>query len=202
MLPRGHIDLGPQHARAVGELAGPHAAEQVEVLIHATVPERTVPARLRQRAAGRPHLLLALVVDIGLAGLDEVLAPAVERLEVVGRVIEVLAPVEAEPLHVALDGVDVLLLLPGRVGVVEAQVAAAAELLGDAEVEADRLGVADMQVAVGLRRKARHHALVPARLQVRLHDVADEILPRLACRRARLPPYPRPAFEIGDPGRA
>jgi hypothetical protein len=40
-----------------------------------------------------------------------------------------LAPVEAQPAHVALDGVDVLLLLLGRIGVVEAQVAAPAELL-------------------------------------------------------------------------
>ena len=68
------------------------------------------------------------------------------------------------------------------IGVVEAQVAAAAELLGDAEVEADRLGVADVQVAVGLGRKARHHARVPAGIEVGLHDVADEVLPGLARR--------------------
>ena len=81
--------------------------------------------------------------------------PVVELLEVVGRVVEVLAPVEAEPAHVLLDGVDVLLLLLGRVRVVEAEVAAAAELLGDAEVQADRLRVAEVQVAVRLRREAR-----------------------------------------------
>ena len=74
-----------------------------------------------------------------------------------------LAPIEAEPAHVALDGVDIFLLLLGRVGVVEAQVAVAAELLGDAEIEADRLGVADMEIAVRLRRKAGDDALVPAR---------------------------------------
>jgi hypothetical protein len=40
-------------------------------------------------------------------------------------------PVEAEPAHVVLDGElrDVLGVFLGRVGVVEAQVAAAAELL-------------------------------------------------------------------------
>ena len=88
-----------------------------------------------------------------------------------------LAPVEAEPAHVALDGVDILLLFLGRVGVVEAQVAAAAELLGDAEVEADRLGVADVQVAVRLGRKAGHHRRVPLGVEVGLDDVADEIAP-------------------------
>ena len=41
-----------------------------------------------------------------------------------------LAPVEAQPAHVALDGIDVLLLLLGRVRVVEAQVAAPADSFG------------------------------------------------------------------------
>ena len=62
------------------------------------------------------------------------------------------------------------------IGVVEAQVALAAELGGEAEVEADRLGVADVQVAVGLGREARvHAAAVLVGLQVFEDDVADEI---------------------------
>src|SRR5262245_20961647 len=60
--------------------------------------------------------------------------------------------------------------------------AAAAKLLGDAEVEADRLGVADVQVAIGLGREARNNALVSAGLEVRQHDIADEVLARLAGR--------------------
>ena len=51
-------------------------------------------------------------------------------------------------------------LFLARVGVVEAQVAQAAELLGDAEVQADRLGVADVQIAVRLGREAGVHAAV------------------------------------------
>ena len=86
-----------------------------------------------------------------------------------------LAPIEAEPAHVALDGVDIFLLFLGRVGVVEAQVAAAAEFLGDAEIEADRLGVADMQIAVRLRRKAGHHLVDAPGVEIGLDDVADEI---------------------------
>src|SRR5262249_44273200 len=44
-----------------------------------------------------------------------------------------------------------------RVGIVEAQIARSAGLLGDAEVQADRLGVADVQIAVRFGRKARRH---------------------------------------------
>ena len=106
------------------------------------------------------------VVDVGLALPDQLHGPVVELLEVVRGVVEVLAPVEAEPAHVALDRVDVLDVLLGRVGVVEAQVAARRRSSrGEAEVEADRLGVADVQVAVRLGREARDHATAesPAR---------------------------------------
>ncbi len=60
----------------------------------------------------------------------------------------------AEPLHGVADGVDVFLVFLLGVGVVEAQVAHAAVFLGQLEVEPDALGVADVQVAVGLGRKA------------------------------------------------
>ncbi len=92
-------------------------------------------------------------------------------------------PVEAEPAHVALDGVDIFLLLLHRIGIVETQVAAAAELLRHPEIEADRLGVADMQIAVRLRRKAGHHRAVAFRIQIGLDDIADEIAPRFRYRR-------------------
>src|SRR5262249_24342288 len=87
---RRHVDPGAQHAGAVLELTAAHAAEEVEVLLHAPPPERAVPARLGERAAVLPHLLLALVVDVGLAGADQHLRPVVELLEIVRGVEEVL----------------------------------------------------------------------------------------------------------------
>jgi hypothetical protein len=68
--------------------------------------------------------------------------------------VEAGFPVEAQPLHGVDDGVDVLLLFLLGVGVVEAQVADAAVVARQAEVQADALGVADVQVAVGLGREA------------------------------------------------
>jgi hypothetical protein len=133
---------------------GAHAREEVDALLGRPVAPRAVAAGLGERAAVLADLVGREVVHVGLAGLDEVDRPLVELLEVVRRVVEVLAPVEPQPADVGLDGVDELLLFLHRVGVVEAQVAAAAELAGDAEVEADRLGVADVQVAVRLRGEA------------------------------------------------
>ena len=115
------------------------------------------------------------VVDVRLAGLDQVDGPVVELVEVVGGVVEMLAPVEAEPADVFLDRVDVLLLFLDRVGVVEAQVAASAELLRDPEVERDRLGVTDVEVSVRLGREACDDLRDPALAHVGGDDLADEV---------------------------
>src|SRR6185312_14463462 len=159
----------------VGELAGAHAAEEIEILGDAPPAKRAVAAGLAQRAAHAAHLFDWEIVDIGQALADQMLGPVVELLEIIRGEIEMLVPIKTEPAHVALDGVDVFLLLLGRVGVVEAQMAAAAEFLRHAEIEADRLGVADMEIAVGLRRKARDDAVATAGVEITLDDVADEI---------------------------
>src|SRR5215469_878062 len=96
---------------------------------------------------------------------------------------DLLTELERVLPHIALDGVDVFLLLLRRIGVVEAQMTAAAELLRDAEIEADRLGVANVQIAVGLRRKAGHHGVALCG-EIRLDDIADEIPPHLRYRRS------------------
>ena len=115
------------------------------------------------------------VVDVRLAGLDEMDGPLVELVEVVGREVEMLAPVEPEPANIRFDRVDVLLLFLDRVRVVEPQMTATTELGSDAEVEADRFRVPDVQVAVRLRREACDDRLVPAFAQVSRDDVADEV---------------------------
>ena len=56
-------------------------------------------------------------------------------------------------MDILLNGLDKLVVLLRRVRVVHAQVADAAEFLGRAEVDAQCLAVADVQVAVRLRRE-------------------------------------------------
>ena len=88
------------------------------------------------------------------------LGPLVKLFEIVGCMMEMRAPIVTEPVHVGLYGVDVFLLLPGRIGVVEAQAAVAAEFVSDAEIETDGLGVANVEVAVRLGREAAHNRFV------------------------------------------
>ncbi len=72
---RGHVDPGAQHARPVGELALPHPLEEVEVLLDRPVAPRAVPAGLGERAAVLADLVGGEVVDVGLAGPDQVDGP-------------------------------------------------------------------------------------------------------------------------------
>ena len=94
-------------------------------------------------------------------------------------VLFAVAPVKAHPAHALENGVDVLLVLLDRVGVVKAHVAVAAVVLGKPEVEADALDVPDVQIAVGLRREpgVDGHALELTTLgDVLVNEIMDEVL--------------------------
>jgi hypothetical protein len=92
-------------------------------------------------------------VHVGLAGPDELDGKIEELFEIIRGIVQAVIPVESHPADIIHDGVHVLHLLFGGVGVVEAQVAGAVVGLGDPEVQADGFGVADVQVAVGFRGK-------------------------------------------------
>src|ERR1700677_4647279 len=178
----GHVDLGAQHARAVRELAGLHAAEQVEILLDRAVAERRVLAGLGQGAAIDADVGLRLVVDIGEAALDQSLRPFIKPIEVVRGVTRLNGPIVAKPTHISLDGVNILLLFLGRIGIVKAQVAVAQKFLRNAEIERYRLSMADMEVAVWFRRESGHDFFVFAGSEIRGDNVANKVAPFL-CRR-------------------
>ena len=148
----GQVDLGPQGHGTVGELPCPHPGEQIQALLH-----RTVPVGRRGRNADvspvGPELLGRQFAHIGKTLFDKAHRLTVILLKIVGAVEEAVTPVEAKPVDVLLDGLHELLVLFGRVGVIHPQVAQSAELLSGAEVDGQGLAVADMQIAVGLRRK-------------------------------------------------
>ena len=140
---------------AVGELARAHAAEEVEVLADRARAVRTVPARLGERASIVTNLVGGQAVDVREARRDELLGALIQLFEIVRREVQPVVPREPQPPDVVLDRLDVLDVLGNGIGVVEAQVAGAAEIACDAEVQANRLGMADVQVPVGLGRKPR-----------------------------------------------
>ena len=173
----GQVDFCAQRAAALGELAVFHALEQVEVFLDGAVAVRAYGG-LADIAAELAELLGRQVADVGKALLDQFDGKLVVLFKVIRAVEEAVAPVEAQPVNVLLDRVDVLGVLLRRVGVVHAQVAQAAELFRRAEIDRQRLAVADVQVPVRLRREAGVHALSlepPAGGKVLFNERVDEI---------------------------
>ena len=158
---RGHVDLRPQGPRAVGELAGPHAAEEVEVLRDRAIAIGAVAAGRGERAAVLADLVGREVADVGLAGQDHLFRPLVKLLEIIRCIEQPIFPIEAQPADILHDGVDVFDFFLRWIRIVEAEIALAAVVLARCRnFQADRLGMADVQVAIGLRRKPRVDAVV------------------------------------------
>ena len=175
MVFRGHIDFGAEGAGAIGKFAVLHALEQVETFFDRSVAVRAFFAAFGERAAILAHFVGCEIADVGFAFADHLHGPVVELAEVVGGV-ENGVLFEAEPVDVVDDGIDVFLFFLFGVGVVEAEIGFAVELGGEAEVQADGFGVADMQVAVGLRGKTGVNAsAVFVGFKIFKDDVADEI---------------------------
>ena len=104
------------------------------------------------------------------------LGPFVQLLEVVTGEQRAFGTVEAKPMHVALDRVDVVDVFFLGVRVVEPQVAGATEFFGNAEVETNGLGVANVQIAVRLWRKPCLDTLaIRTDFVVVTNEVTDEI---------------------------
>mmetsp|Transcript_53867 Transcript_53867/g.127167 ORF Transcript_53867/g.127167 Transcript_53867/m.127167 type:complete len:388 (-) Transcript_53867:217-1380(-) len=102
--------------------------------------------------AGGGRIFLGVVAHVRSTHLDELDRQVMKGLEVVRGICDLQRCVPQE-LDSAEDGVDVLLLLRSGVGVIEAHDTVAALAFGESKVETHGLGVADMEVAVGLWRE-------------------------------------------------
>ena len=166
-----------------------HALEKFEVLHDRPVSVRALPARFGECSPVLPNLIRGQAAHISLLHFDELDSVPVELIEVVRCIVQPVLPVKAEPSDVGFDRLHILDIFLGRVGVVKAEVAfSSLDLGGDPEIQADRLRVPDVQVAVGLRGKSRHDAtVVLVCLQIRADDCADEVFglqrsePRFEC---------------------
>jgi len=175
----GHVDLGAQNHRAIGKFAGLHAGKQVEGLLGAAVAPGAWYARAGQGAATLAHLLGCLLTDIGQTLFDQVAGQVIHFREIVRGKVEAVAPVIAEPVDVLLDRLDVFDIFLARVGVIHPQIADAAVFFRGAEIDHDRLGMADMQVAIRLGRETgmHGHAGEPATLgNIFVDELVDEML--------------------------
>ena len=80
---RGHVDLGAEGTGAVGEFAGAHALEEIEVFLDRARAERTVLAGFFRGAAVGLGVLGVEIANVGFTAFDELDRVAVELLEIV-----------------------------------------------------------------------------------------------------------------------
>ena len=180
---RGHVYLGAEHHGAFLHLPLVHALEEVEVLLHGAVAVGGGRSRHGGCAFLCGYLFGCLFVHIGLSLLDEAHGQVVELREVVRGIVEAVSPIEAEPVDVALNGLDIFCILFLRIGVVKTQVAGTAELLCGAEVHDESLRMAYVEVTVGFRREAGvETSAVFAGLEVGLYLLFHEIESRFIYR--------------------
>ena len=100
----------------------------------------------------------------------------VELFEIVGCVEQPLVPVEAEPPHITHDGLFEFHCFLAGIGVVKTKVAKAFVLGSHSKIQAYRLCMADVQIAVRLGRESRMHtAAILARFDVLSDPLANEI---------------------------
>ena len=173
----GHVDLGAQGLGAVLELAVSHILKQLQVFLDRTAAVRAFFARLGQRAAVGAHLLLRQVVHIRLAVPDERDRALIAGLKVI-RAVEHAAGrlLTGQPLDVLPDRIDVFGVLLDRVGVVIAEVEQAVVFFRDRPVDEDRLGRADVQIAVRLGRKAGVDLFGQPRRDVLVNDLGQKVV--------------------------
>ena len=155
---RPHVDLGAQRSCSIRKLTRLHASEQIQILFHGSVAIRALLPRLGQRAALLANLIWRQIVYVRFSSLDQLNCPFIKLSEIIGCIEQPVAPIAAQPACVFDNGIDVLGLFFGWVRVVEPQVALAAELLRQPEIQSDRFGMPDVQIAVRLGRKARMNA--------------------------------------------
>ena len=135
----------------ISEIACLHAPEEIEILIDASITVRTILAHLGQGSSERTDLLSGEAVDIGMTPIDQLLGKFVQSVEIVGCVVKVVTPIEAEPLDRFDDGIDILLIFFFRIGVIETEVTDATVITGKTEVKANALGMTDMEVSIRFR---------------------------------------------------
>ena len=148
----GEVDLCAQRVFALRELSRAHAAEQVETFRNRPVAPRADGGGVHVPAVFA-ELLRRELAHVGQPLFDQLHGVLIVLLKIVGAEEKPVAPVKAQPVNILLNGFDELVVLLGGVRVVHAQVADTAKFFGHAEINAQRLAVPNVQVAVRLRRK-------------------------------------------------
>ena len=130
-----HIDFGSQHLLPVPVLSFLHLLKQGKILLHGTVPVRTLLAGCGKISPVLPDLVRCQVTDKGLSLLNQEHGAPVHLVKIIGRKEKPVLKISAQPLHVIHDGLHEFSLFLCGVCIVKTQVELAAVLLCQAVVQ-------------------------------------------------------------------
>src|SRR5574344_1378864 len=135
-----HVDFGPKYFGTILIFPRFHITEYLKIFFDSTIPVWTVRTRSIHCTSSFANLFLGLIVHIGQSLLDQFFSPFIELVEII-RSIFFFVPMETEPLNILLNGIYILSVLFGRIGVIETKIRLAAIFLGKSEIQANALGV-------------------------------------------------------------
>ena len=149
----GHIDFGAQDLFPIGILAVLHFFKELEIFFDTAVAVRAFLPRRIERAAVFADFIARQVIDISLAQANQFLGIFIELIEIIRSIEHAVIPIEAEPFDIALDRFDIFRIFLGRIGIIKTEIRQSAIFLGNAEIQANRLGVAEVEIAIRFRRE-------------------------------------------------
>ena len=176
-----HVNLGTEHHLAFFDFAGIHLFEESQAFFYRTVAVRAFSTRLGRRPLLRGDVFRRLFVDISLAFLDKLDGEVPQLLEIIGCII-FISPLEAEPLDIFLDGFYVFHVFLGRVSVVETEITYSTITGCNTKIQANSLGVSDMEIAVWFWRETGLYSIsILTFAEVFLYGLFNEVQTLLFC---------------------
>ena len=171
----GHINLGTQHHGAFLKFTTIHLVEKFQILFYRSVPVGTWCSRSGRCTFLGSYLFWCLFIDVCLTFLDELYSEIPQLLEIVGCIVFV-PPLESKPLDILFDSFHIFYIFLSGIGIVKTEIADTSIFLCNTEVHTNSLGMTDMKIAIGFRRKAcLNTSIILAFQQVLFYNLFNKI---------------------------
>ena len=148
---RCHINLGTKHLLTIAELTGLHFLEKLQIFLNTAVTIRTFLAWLSEGSTIGTDFLSGKVINVSQALLNQLHSIIVKLAEIIRSKKHSVIPAEAQPFNILLNGIYIFHILFYRIGVIKTQITNTAVIFGKAKVQANRLGMANVQITIWLR---------------------------------------------------
>ena len=159
---RSHIDLCTEYFLSICKFSVLHILKQLQVLLYAAVTVGTVLTRLSQGSTILSDLLCRKVAHISLSLLNELHSGLIHLLEIIRSKEQSVIPFCPQPFYIGFDGFYKLRLLLSRVRIIKTQIELSAIFFCQSVIQQNRLGMSDVQISVGFRRKTGMHGIINA----------------------------------------